>query len=45
MIFLIPYLIIEDYYKMITSLKKLKCKKIFIEPTQRGSFEEVFITI
>jgi hypothetical protein len=37
---------IEDYYKMITSsLKKLKCKSLFIEPTQRGSIDENFTTI
>ena len=37
---------IEDYYKMITySLKKLKCKSLFIESTQRGSMNEIFTTI
>jgi hypothetical protein len=37
---------IESYYKTITSsLKKLKCKKFFIEPTQRGGDSEIFNTI
>lgn len=37
---------IEDYYKDITTpLKKLISKKFLIEPTQRGSFDEIFDTI
>lgn len=37
---------IEDYYKNITkNLKKLKCKKFFIEPTQRGGIDEIYDNI
>ena len=37
---------IEDYYKKITSpLKKVVCKKLLIEPTQRGSEDEIATSI
>jgi hypothetical protein len=37
---------IEDYYKSTaSSLKRLVCKKFFIEPTQRGGENEIFTTI
>lgn len=37
---------IEDYYKnTASSLKRFVCKKFFIEPTKRGSFDEIFNTI
>jgi len=36
---------IEDFYKMITStLKKVKCKKFFIEPTKRGGINYFFFS-
>lgn len=37
---------VEQYYKVITSFyKKLKCKKFFIEDTQRGGVNEMFNSI
>lgn len=37
---------IEDYYKnTAATLKTLKCKKFFIEPTQRGGANELYISI
>jgi hypothetical protein len=37
---------VETYYKTMTSFyKKLKCKKFFIEDTQRGGVNELFNSI